>query len=355
MDNINDKKKGFEDWDSVKEIYPDLKYDDFTRFQGLIDNPYIYEMMYSIYNDKKLFSDDIVNGQLQELTFSVFKLESIIRNNFSSRITFRNKKTIKLLGQLNGLLGNMEGRQLFRMFMKDTGKENEDIYDEIKKCTASGRRFFKSVRGPLNFNIKHCEKVFDKLVKDAIFTTDNVFNIYYGKYEEKNNNYDTIPGIKHINQIMDFYSRKRLYDNPLVQNIVNNYSKIKNAIVEIKYCDEVVKLIDGLKLSLEKENNNYDNAIKYLDTLLNRYKDELTRNQNFVDYFKMSEVLSEVVTQDMKNVDRNSLIYKEYLIYRAGLEDKTNYMPFSEFAKQKYNRKSVDNSVVNESEKVKKR
>ena len=238
----NEKRK-YEEWDSVKEMYPGMEYSDFIRFQGLIDNPYVYEMVYSIYNNRKSFSKEVVEGELEDFTSSVFRLEGIIRNNLSSRIQFRNKSLTKKLGELNNLLTNMENRQLFKRFLKDTGKETEDIYDEIKKYSISGKKIFRKIRKPISFELKHNEKIYDNLVKFAIFSTDNIFNIYYDKYSGNDKVYKEMEEIKILNKIKDMYSSGKI-NSSLAKYIVDNYSKIKDAYVEIRYSNEVIDLLE---------------------------------------------------------------------------------------------------------------
>lgn len=330
MDN---EKRKYEEWDSVKEMYPELEYSDFIRFQGLIDNPYVYEMIYSIYNDKKGFSKEVIECELENFTSSVFRLEGIIRNNLSGRIQFRNKSLTSKLGDLNNLLTNMENRQLFKRFLKDTDKEIEDIYDEIKKYSISGKKIFKKIKKPVNFELKHNEKIYDNLVKHAIFSTDNIFNIYYDKYSVKNKDYMEIEEIKLLNKIKDMYSSGKI-NSSLAKNIVDNYSKIKDAYVEIKYCNEVVSLLEEIDSMLKNEKLSYDNVLNYINNLIDRYRSESLSNKAFISGFKIDEV---AIENKLTNNNVHTKIYEDYLKYRAGLTTKDEYLSFSDYAKKYYN------------------
>lgn len=340
MDN---EKRKYEEWDSVKEMYPEIEYSDFIRFQGLIDNPYVYEMVYSVYNNRKSFSKEVVEGELEDFTSSVFRLEGIIRNNLSSRIQFRNKSLTKKLGELNNLLTNMENRQLFKKFLKDTGKETEDIYDEIKKYSISGKKIFRKIRKPISFELKHNEKIYDNLVKFAIFSTDNIFNIYYDKYSGNDKVYKEMEEIKILNKIKDMYSSGKI-NSSLAKNIVDNYSKIKDAYVEIRYSNEVIDLLEKVDSMLKEERLSYDNVLKYINNLIDRYRRISLNNKAFISGFKIDEIVNQ---NKLRNVNTHTKVYKEYLKYRVSLENKDDYLSFSDFIKKYYNLDINEKSTTN--------
>ena len=237
----------------------------------------------------------------------------------------------------------MENRQLFKKFLKDTGKETEDIYDEIKKYSISGKKIFRKIRKPISFELKHNEKIYDNLVKFAIFSTDNIFNIYYDKYSGNDKVYKEMEEIKILNKIKDMYSSGKI-NSSLAKNIVDNYSKIKDAYVEIRYSNEVIDLLEKVDSMLKEERLSYDNVLKYINNLIDRYRRISLNNKAFISGFKIDEIVNQ---NKLRNVNTHTKVYKEYLKYRVSLENKDDYLSFSDFIKKYYNLDINEKSTTN--------
>ena len=85
---------------------------------------------------------------------------------------------------------------------------------------------------------------------------------------------------------------------------------------------------------LKEERLSYDNVLKYINNLIDRYRRISLNNKAFISGFKIDEIVNQ---NKLRNVNTHTKVYKEYLKYRVSLEDKDDYLSFSDFIKKYYN------------------